>query len=294
MTIPALTIIGDRINPGFKATKTLVEAEDIQGIQYLAKRQVDEGAAILDVTIGSRGYQDEKFLTEIIQAIQSVVKVPLCFDYPKLEVQEVCLKAYDRNKAGGQAPLINSIAETRWEMVDLFKICPCKVILMASERMEDGAGVPNKKSSDVLLTAKRSAGILMREHGLKPEDIYIDVTVRTLISDTEGMVRMALDVIKLIGDDADLQGVHIVGGLTNIGNMLPPIDFDGKRLRPLMESAFLTVAAPLGLDTVMGTPWNNFQILPEENEVLQTFRAVIDLKGLDAMRRLRQLWAKKG
>jgi hypothetical protein len=34
-------------------------------------------------------------------------------------------------------------------------------------------------------------------------------------------------------------------------------------------------------------------MLPEDNEVLRTFREVIDLKGLDAMRRLRQLWAKK-
>lgn len=288
-----MTIIGDRINPGFKATRTLVEEEDIKGIQELAKRQVDEGAAILDVTIGPRGYDDAKFLTEVIQAIQSAVDVPLCFDYPKLEVQEVCLKAYDREKAGGQAPLVNSIAETRWEMIDLFKICPFRVVLMASERMEDGVGVPNKESPDVLLTAKRSADKLVREHDVKLEDIYIDVTVSTLVSDTEGMVRMALDAIGLIGRDPDLKGVHIVGGLTNIGNMLPPVDFDGSRLRHVMESAFLTVAVPLGFDTVLGTPWNKFQILPAENEVLKTFKDVVELKGLDAMRRLRQLWAKK-
>jgi 5-methyltetrahydrofolate--homocysteine methyltransferase len=292
MTIPNVTIIGDRINPGFKATRTLVEEEDIKGIQDLAKRQVDEGAAILDVTIGPRGYDDPKFLTEVIQAIQSAVDVPLCFDYPKLEVQEVCLKAYEREKAGGQAPLVNSIAETRWEMVDLFRICPFRVVLMASERMEDGVGVPNKDSADVLLTAKRSADILVREHDVKLEDIYVDVTVSTLVSDTEGMVKMALDAIGLIGRDPDLKGVHIVGGLTNIGNMLPPVDFDGTRLRHVMESAFLTVAVPLGFDTILGTPWNNFQILPEENVVLKTFKEVVELKGLDAMRRLRQLWAK--
>ena len=287
-----MTIIGDRINPGFKATRTLVEEENIKGIQDLAIRQVDEGAAMLDVTIGPRGYEDPTFLTAVIQAIQSAVDVPLCFDYPKLEVQEVCLKAYDRDKAGGQAPLVNSIAETRWEMVDLLEICPCRVILMASERMEDGVGVPNKESSDVLLTAKRSAEILVREHDVKLEDIYIDITVSTLVSDTEGMVKMALDAIELIGRDPDLNGVHIVGGLTNIGNMLPPIDFDGTRLRHVMESAFLTVAIPLGFDTILGTPWNNFQILPEENEVLKTFKEVVELRGLDAMRRLRQLWAK--
>jgi cobalamin-dependent methionine synthase I len=287
-----VTIIGDRINPGFKATKTLIEAEDIKGIQELAKRQVAAGAAMLDVTIGPRGYDDAKFLTEVIQAIQASVDVPLCFDYPKLEVQEVCLKAYDPGKAGGQAPLINSIAETRWEMVDLFDICPCRVVLMASERMEDGAGVPNKHESDVLLTAKRSTEALVRQHNVKREDIYIDVTVSTLASDTEGMVKMALDAIELIGRDRELTGVHIIGGLTNVGNLLPPMEIDGVRLRHLMESAFLTVAVPLGFDTILGTPWNDFQILPAENEVLKTFRDVIDLKGVDAMRRLRQLWAK--
>lgn len=293
MTIPNICIIGDRLNPGFNATKKLIEEEDIKGIQDLAKRQVDEGAAILDLTIGPRGYQDAQFLTEVIKAIQSVVHIPLCFDYPKLEVQEVCLKAYDRNKAGGHSPLINSLAETRWEMVELFKICPCKVIVMASERLEDGAARPNKRSSDVLLTSKRAVSSLVREHGLSPEDIFIDVTVSTLISDTEGQVKMALDAIKLIGEDTELKGVHMVGGLTNIGNMLPPIDFDGMRLRHVMESAFLTVAVPLGFDTIMGTPWNNFQILPEDNEVLQTFKAVIELNGLDAIRRLRQLWVKR-
>jgi 5-methyltetrahydrofolate--homocysteine methyltransferase len=288
-----LSIIGDRINPGFKATRVLVEEEDIKGIQDLAIRQVDAGATILDVTIGPRGYDDPKFLTEVIQAIQSAVDVPLCFDYPKLEVQEVCLKAYDPDKAGGQFPLVNSIAETRWEFVDLFKICPFKVVLMASERMENGAGVANKESSDVLLTAKRSTAILLRDHGLQPDDIYIDVTISTLASDTEGMVKMGLDAIKLIGNDPDLKGVHIVGGLTNIGNLLPPVDYAGMRLRHAMESAFLTVAVPLGFDTVLGTPWNDFQILADDNEVLQTFREVVDLTGMDAIRRLRQLWSKK-
>jgi cobalamin-dependent methionine synthase I len=158
--------------------------------------------------------------------------------------------------------------------------------------MENEAGVPNKESTDVLFTAKRSADRLVREHGLSLDDIYVDVTVSTLVSDTEGMVKMALDAIGLIGRDPDLKGIHIVGGLTNIGNMLPPVDFDGIRLRHVMESAFLTVAVPLGFDTILGTPWNNFRMLPEDNEVLQTFREVVELKGLDAMRRLRQLWAK--
>ena len=293
MSIANLKIIGDRINPGFIATRKLLEEEDIKGLQTLAKRQVNEGASILDVTIGPRGYEDSGFLTEVINALQEAVDVPLCFDYPQKKVQEICLKAYVPAKAKGDSPMVNSIAETRMDMLELFDICPFKIVVMASERVEGGAGIPNKKSEDVLLTAKRSTEILMRDHNVDINDIYIDVTVSTLASDTEGMVKMALDAIELIGKDSDLKGIHIVGGLTNIGNMLPPIEFDGARLRHVMESAFLTVATPLGFDTVLGTPWNNFQILHEDNEVLQTFREVIELDGLDAMRRLRQLWANR-
>jgi 5-methyltetrahydrofolate--homocysteine methyltransferase len=102
---------------------------------------------------------------------------------------------------------------------------------------------------------------------------------------------MALDAIKLIGQEPELKGMHIMGGMTNIGNMMPPLKFDGISLRQTIENAFLTLAVPLGFDTIMGTPWNDFRILPPDNAVLQTFNEVIDLTGLAAMRRLRKLWA---
>ena len=145
----------------------------------------------------------------------------------------------------------------------------------------------------MVTTAKRSCIKLVRDHNMKLDDIYVDVTISTLVSDTEGMVKMAIDAIETLGSDPELKGIHIVGGLTNIGNLLPPVEFDGMKLRHMMESAFLTVAVPLGFDTVLGTPWNDFRMLPEDNEVLRTLREVLELKGLDAMRRLRLLWAKK-
>ncbi|MGO9846221.1 MAG: hypothetical protein ACLPKT_06360 [Methylocella sp.] len=103
---------------------------------------------------------------------------------------------------------------------------------------------------------------------------------------------MALDAIRAIGEDPELKGVHIMGGMTNIGNMLPPLKFDGVSLRQLAENAFLTLAVPLGFDTIMGTPWNDFRVLPDDNIVLQTLKDFTELKGLDAMRRLRKLWAR--
>ena len=51
-------MIGDRINPGFKSTKALMDAEDLPGVQALAVKQVEAGAGALDVTIGPRGSTD--------------------------------------------------------------------------------------------------------------------------------------------------------------------------------------------------------------------------------------------
>lgn len=291
MAIPGVSIIGDRINPGFKSTKVLVEAEDIAGLQALAVRQVQAGAWCLDVTVGPRGYKDALFLTEAIRALQAAVDVPLCFDYPNTAVQEVCLKAYDPAKAQGRKPVINSIAETRQDMFELVKIQPFQAIVMASERLEDGSPKSNKLTSEVLGVAQRMTSKLARECGLGHSEIFIDITIHSVVSDLEGLTRMALDAIRAIREDAELKGVHIIGGMTNIGNMLPPLKIDGVSLRQLIENAFLTLAVPLGFDTIMGTPWNNFQILPEDHIVLQTLKDFLNLNGLNAIRRLRQLWA---
>ncbi len=292
MAIPGVSIIGDRINPGFKATKALVEAEDIKGLQALAVRQVQAGAWCLDVTVGPRGYKDFEFLTEVIKALQAAVDVPLCFDYPSAEVQEICLKAYDPARAHGRKPVVNSVAETRLEMLDLVKIRPFQAILMASERLEDGAPKSNKLTSEVVGVARRLKDKLTRDCGFSPQDLFVDITIHSLVSDLEGLTKMALEAIRTIRQDPDLQGVHIIGGLTNIGNMLPPLRFDGIALRQLVENAFLTLAVPLGFDTIMGTPWNDFRSLPDDHVVLQTLKDFTQLKGLNAMRRLRQLWAQ--
>ena len=295
MAFDNLILIGDRINPqGFKSTARMIEEEDFAGLQALAVKQVEAGSGFIDVTVGPRAYDDPAFLQKVVVALQDVIDVPLCFDYPVKRIVESCLQVYDPARAGGSAPLVNSFAETRMEMFELFDTAPCKVVIMASEYLgENGQPKSSKQSSEVVSVARRLFNKLVNEHGLKHDDIFVDITINSLVSDTEGLTRMALTAIREIGSDPEMKGVHIIGGLTNIGNMLPKIEFDGMSLRHCMENAFLTRAVPLGFDTVLGTPWNDFRPLPEGHPVLTTFDEVIELKGLDAMRRLRQLWAKK-
>ena len=285
-----LKILGERINPGFKSSRALFDHEDLAGIQALAVKQVEAGAFALNVNVGTKAKSDPQFMAEVVRAIQAVVSVPLSFDFHGLEAQEICLKAYDPQKAGGESPIVNSIAETRWELLELQKIRPFRVILMGTERLEDGVAKPNKSGADIAATAKRSARRLVGDHGLKLGDIFVDISVSALVADTTGMVRAALDGIRAIGSDPELQGINISGGLSNIGQQLPPKAADGSDLKEQLECAFLTLAVPCGMNTVLGTPWRRYQPLPKGNFVFDTFCRFLELTGSDALRQVRRFY----
>ena len=53
-----------------------------------------------------------------------------------------------------------------------------------------------------------------------------------------------MDAIRLIGADPDLKGIHMMGGLSNIGQQLPPKAVDGSDLKHALECAFLTLTQP--------------------------------------------------
>ena len=290
----ALRIIGERINPGFKSTRALFDTEDIPGIQALAVKQAEAGAAYQNVNIGARAMTDPEFMTKIITAIQDVVGTPLSFDFPSRKVQEICLAAYRPERAGGALPIVNSITEHRWDLMDLYGEYRFKVILMASERVEVVDGQPvakgNKTADDIYTTARRGALRLMQDHGLAADDIFIDMSVSAIIADTERLNRSTLDAIGLIGSDPALKGVHMMGGLSNIGQQLPPKAADGSDLKHALECAFLTLAVPCGFDTVLGTPWRGYAPLPEDHYVLATYRNFLEQSGSNALRAVRKFY----
>ncbi|MFO1466346.1 MAG: dihydropteroate synthase [Steroidobacteraceae bacterium] len=285
-----LTVIGERINPGFKSTKALFDNADIPGIQALAIRQAEAGASYLNVNIGARALTNPEFMAEVIRAIQDVVRLPLSFDFPSQSVQELCLRTYDAAKADGKLPIVNSITEHRWDLMELARNFRFKVILMASERVEDGSARSNKTAEEIYTTARRSALRLNTGYGIALSDIFIDVSVSAIIADTEGLNRATVDAIRRIGADPDLSGVHMMGGVSNIGQQLPPKAADGSDLKHGLECAFLTLTVPLGFDTVLRTPWRHYAPLPEGNYILETYRNFLEQRGSNAMRAVRKFY----
>lgn len=291
MTKRDLTIIGERINPGFKSSKALFDDSNIEGIQALAIKQMEAGAHYININIGSRALDNHGFMRDLIVGIQEVVNIPLSFDFPSFKVQQVCLNAYDENKAGGAKPIINSIAEPRMDMAQALKIRPSRIVVMASERLDNGVGAANKEPEQVLEVAKRMSGRLIEEYGLTLDDIILDVSITTLATDRAGLIKMALEGIRLIGEDPDLQGIHMMGGISNIGMMLPANASDGRALKTRIERAFMTLARPYGFDTILATPWHSYEALPEDDFVLKTFREIVQMKGMDAIRHTRKLYS---
>ena len=203
------------------------------------------------------------------------------------------MKTYDAGKARGQKPIVNSITELRWEMLDVLKIQPAKIVLMASERVENGAAIANETAEEIALTAKRMAKKVLHEcPSLTLDDLFVDVSLCPIASDTSGQIRRAMEAIRLLGSDGELRGIHLLVGLSNIGVMLPKLALDGSRLSTKLESAFLTMTMPCGLDTILGTPGRDYQFLPENDFVFQGFREAIALDGFETILRIQQLYRK--
>ncbi|MFW5845583.1 MAG: dihydropteroate synthase, partial [Planctomycetota bacterium] len=189
-----LTIIGERINPGFRSSAALLSAKDLPGLQALARKQVDAGARLLNINVGRECERDAGFMCDVIRAVQEAVAVPLSFDSPDPAVQRSCLAIYDAERAGGR-PVVNSLTEHRIDMLDCAEVAPLRMLIMASERVENGRVVQNTSPEQVHATAARLVDSA-RSRGWTADDCIIDVSIGPMASDMEGITRRALQSIE--------------------------------------------------------------------------------------------------
>lgn len=286
-----VTIIGERINPGFRSSALMLEEEDLPGLQALATRQAAAGATYLSLNVGVRGEREPAFAVAVLEAVQAATELPIAIDSPDVAVQEACLKAYRPELAGGKAPLVNSIAETRLEFLDLAKIRPFRLLAMASERGEGGEAVPNRSAEEVRDTARRLAAAARGAGAISClDDLIIDVSLGPLASDMEDLTRQAVDSIRLLGSDPELAGSHLCVGLSNLSIMLPKQAADGGPLGIRLENAFLTETVPHGLDHILGTPWRHYALLDDDDFVLRGLRHCLAANGFEVLERVQELY----
>jgi 5-methyltetrahydrofolate--homocysteine methyltransferase len=256
-------------------------------LKELARSQDEGGATYIDVNVGQRSAE---FLAEMVRQVQSVTANPLSIDTPDPAMAEAALKAYDLNRAGGQAPVLNSISPLRTQMFSLNKIVPFKPILLVTERNENGVGQPNHTAEQTFASAKQMLAEAAK-HGIAVSDCILDPGIAPIGADSENQFKRLMTSIQMIHDDAALKGVHMSVGLSNFSVMLPPKRGDGSPTKGPLESAFLTMAMPLGLDHVIGSVKRKYEILPPDHAAMRCLADCLKLDGFDVIMRVQEYYA---
>jgi len=290
MAIPGLTIIGESINDSVPSTKKLFDGNDIPGLLELARSQDEKGAAWIDVNVGSR---PPEFMAGLVGRIQSVTAKPLSIDTPDPAIAESGLRAYDPGRAGGRRPILNSISPLRTAMFDLWAARPFIPILMSSERFEPGASCAsaNRTAEDT----RRTARALLEEArrripGFANDQAVIDPGIAPVGGDCEGQLKRVLESLALIHDDPFFAGVHMSVGLSNFTVMLPSKTKAGAPVKGPLESAFLTLAMPRGLDMIIGSTVRKYEILPAGHPALCCLEDILKLEGIETLMRLKEFY----
>ena len=290
MAIAKLTIIGESINDSVPSTKTLFENNDIEGIKALAVKQDEKGAAYIDVNVGRR---DAAFMAKMVQEVQSVTEKPLSIDTPDMALAQAGLEAYDLDRAGGKKPILNSISPLRKGMLDLYAICPFMPILIVTERIDASGKAVHCHTVEETCEAAKDMLKMVREsnYDIPNEDCIFDPGIAPIGSDTEGLTRRLIESIRQIHADSDFTGVHMSLGLSNFTVMLPAKRANGSPVKSPLESAFLTMTIPHGLDMVIGSVARKYELLTPDHDAMVCLEEFLKLDGFDAVMRIQEFYA---
>jgi len=274
-----INIIAESLNDSVPSTHALYASGDMSGIRELAKYQDEQGAAYIDVNVGS---YPADFFVQVIREVQSAVKKPLALDSPDPALIEAGLAAYDES-AG--LPILNSISPLRLELFELYNVKKFRPILLISEGVSGACHTADEtmESANLLLSRAKSLGI-------PNEDLIFDPGVAPLGSDGEGNLVRLMETMRRLHAEPSFSGCHASVGLSNFTVMLPPKRKDGSLVKTPLESAFLTRTMPLGLDYIIGSVKKNYEILPDEHPAMQCFDDCVRLGGFDAVLRVRTFY----
>ena len=258
--------VGERCNiSGSIKFKKLMMAGDYGAAMDIAKKQVEDGAHVIDINVDD-GMLDglaamQKFV-KIAVTEPEIAKVPFMLDASKFEIVLAGLK-WCQGK-----PIVNSISlkvgeELFKQHATLLKKHGAAVVVMAFD--EEGQAATE---SEKVRICKRSYDILVNEVGFPPEDIVFDPNVLTIGTGMEEHANYAVDFInatKTIKEQCPY--VKISGGISNLS-----FGFRGvTKVRESIHSVFLQHAIlESGMDVGIVNPHEMiaFDDMEEDMKVL--------------------------
>ena len=283
MSLPNLTLIAESINDSVPSTHALYEANNLDGIAALAAAQAAAGAAYIDVNVGTASADR---MAEVVKRVAAATSLPLSIDSPDPVLARAGLEALP---AGAPKPILNSISPLRREMFGLAKIRPFRPILLISEGIKNGEGAPCETVDETLAAARL---LLEEAHkaGIANEDCIFDPGIAPVGSDTAGNLQRLMAALAAMHVDTAFKGVHCSVGLSNFTVMIPSRRASGGLVKGPLESAFLTRAMPLGIDTVIGSVKRYYELLKEGDSALACFDDCLAADGFDAIMRVQEFY----
>lgn len=229
-----VVIIGECINPTGrkKLVSTLLE-NNMDYVLELAKKQIDEGADVLDVNVGFPGVDDARLLPETVKVLQDNFDVPLCVDSPNPAAIEAALRV-----ARGKC-LINSVNGEERSLNALLPLAREFGAAIIGLCMDDDGIThdPEKRLSIAEKIIERAISA-----GIKQEDVIIDPLAMAVSADPRACI-VTLETIRLVHQKL---GNNITLGASNISFGLPD--------RESLNAAFMAMSIYNGLSCPIANP----------------------------------------
>jgi 5-methyltetrahydrofolate--homocysteine methyltransferase len=257
-------IVGERTNViGSRAFKNLIAAEKWEEAVEIARRQVKNGAHIIDVCLQSTDRDEIQdiplFYDKLIRAAS---KPPIMIDTTDPKAIELAL-TYCQGKS-----IINSInledGEEKFE-----KVCPIAkaygAALIVGTIDEDKLQAQAFTRERKLAVAQRSVELLTTKYGIAPEDIIIDPLVFPCATGDANYIGGAVETIEAIRMiKQHIPYVRTALGISNISFGLPPA------AREVINSVFLYYCTKAGLDLaiVNAEKLERFASIPDKQRKL--------------------------
>jgi 5-methyltetrahydrofolate--homocysteine methyltransferase len=240
MSLPSLTIIGERINSSRKTIARAIDERDEEFIRREARMQLEAGATFLDVNAGTYPDREAEILSWLARTAQASPKTSreaaLSIDSANPAVLKAALEV-NRGRA-----LINSITLERKNMDAILPLALEHSSAVIAQTLESGQ-MPSL-AQDKADIAFRLFDTLTKA-GIEAADIYIDPVVQPVSMVAEAGVE-TLRAFSMIRKQ--LPDVHLLCGVGNVSFQLPG--------RTLLDRTFLPMAIAAGADTAIIDPCN--------------------------------------
>ena len=225
--------VGERINGMFLDVKKAVQKLDPGPIVDLAQQQTEQGAAYLDINVGTAAEDQQAAMRWLVETVQGACKTPIAIDSQKLRVTRAGLEVCD-----GRDVMINSVSG---DPEKLDKYIPLAVkhnaALVALTLNVDGVPQNVETRIEIAMTIVSKA----MEHGMDLPKIFIDPIVLPVTVDQKQpkFICDVLSQIKILSDPAP----STIVGLSNMSQ--------GTANRHLINRTALVMLQAYGLDAAI-------------------------------------------